>query len=68
MLYGERSGATPDDELVECVHRLHELCQSRASIARRLHISTADVKHILATGELPKRQSRLQWKEVGDEG
>ena len=67
MVYGERFGATPDDDLVECVHRLHEICQSKASIARRLHISIRDVEHILATGELPKRQSRLQWKEVGDD-
>jgi hypothetical protein len=50
-----------DDELLEAVQILRVLNYDETEVAVKLHVDVAVVRAILTTGEVPKRQLRLEW-------
>ena len=55
---------TLDKEFLEAVQLLNDLDYDAEAIAGKLHVSIGDVKAVLRTGCVPKRQRYLAWENA----
>lgn len=55
---------TEEENLIEAVLLLNAIFKSDNEIAAKMHIDVEDVRHIVKTKQLPKRQCLLAWEEV----
>ena len=64
MIHDKRNSANQD--LIEAITILRQLCTPTAEIARRLHIDQATTQHVIEHGTLPARQLPLLWADDRD--